>query len=121
MGPDRDGKKDNHANSNFKYEGDWLRRYLSAKKNMFVVNGDRHWQYVSKDLETGLMEFGSGPVSDFHVQGWDADDVRPEHQYLNLIGGFLSIQVDRKTGNPKISFIHRDVKGEILHEESFTG
>ncbi|GAB3020949.1 hypothetical protein GCM10027284_45460 [Cyclobacterium sediminis] len=121
VGPDRDGKKDNHANSNFKNEGDWLRQYLSEKKNMFVVNGDRHWQYVSKDLETGLMEFGSGPVSDFHVQGWDAEDVRPEHQYLNLIGGFLSIQVDRSSGSPKISFHHRDVDGKIMHEESIVG
>lgn len=121
VGPDRDGKKDNHANSNFRHEGDWLRQYLSGKKNMFVVNGDRHWQYVSKDLETGLMEFGSGPVSDFHVQGWDAEDVRPEHQYLNLIGGFLSITVDRSSGSPKISFNHRDVYGKIMHQESFVG
>tara|TARA_R110002051_G_scaffold277172_3_gene338514 strand:+ start:3473 stop:4936 length:1464 start_codon:yes stop_codon:yes gene_type:complete len=121
VGPDREKKKDNHSNSNFSHEGEWLRRYLSSQKNMFVVNGDRHWQYVSKDAETGLMEFGSGPVSDYHVQGWDKGDVRPEHQYLNLIGGFLSIQVDRKSGKPKISFKHRDVFGKEMHEESFIG
>lgn len=121
VGPDREKKKDNHSNSNFSHEGDWLRGYLSNQKNMFVVNGDRHWQYVSKDAETGLMEFGSGPVSDYHVQGWEEGDVRPEHQYLNLIGGFLSIQVDRKSGNPMMSFHHRDVFGKVMHEESFIG
>jgi len=121
VGPDRENKKDNHSNSNFNYEGTWLRDYLSSQDNMFVVNGDRHWQYVSKDAETGLMEFGSGPVSDYHVQGWKEGDVRPEHQYLNLKGGFLSIKVDRESGSPMIKFQHRDVFGEILHEESFAG
>jgi alkaline phosphatase D len=119
VGPDRDSKKDNHANQVFQTEGEWLRAYLSKHKGMFVVNGDRHWQYVSKDGETGLMEFGSGPVSDFHVQGWDPDDVRPEHRFLRLKGGFLNIRVDREKGRPFIQFIHRDVGGKVVHEERF--
>ncbi|WP_375582619.1 alkaline phosphatase D family protein [Cyclobacterium xiamenense] len=119
VGPDRDNKTDNHANKSFQHEGNWLRKYLSAQKNMFVVNGDRHWQYVSKDIETGLMEFGSGPVSDCHSQGWKEGDLRPEHRFLRLKGGFLSISVSRASGKPNIRFEHRDVLGEVVHEEVF--
>ena len=121
VGPDRETKKDNHANKVFQTEGNWLRTYLAKQKGMFVVNGDRHWQYVSKDPATGLMEFGSGPVSDFHVQGWDADDVRPEHRFLRLKGGFLNIRVGRENDRPFIQFIHRDVEGRDVHEERFGG
>ena len=121
VGPDRDRKKDNHANAVFQTEGTWLRGYLSKQKGMYVVNGDRHWQYVSRDPTTGLMEFGSGPVSDYHAQGWDADDVRPAHRFLRLKGGFLNIRVDRKNNRPFIEFIHRDVDGKAVHEERFEG
>ncbi|WP_268036497.1 alkaline phosphatase D family protein [Algoriphagus sp. PAP.12] len=119
VGPDRENKKDNHANSVYHEEGEKLRKYLSQIPNLFVVNGDRHWQYVSKDLETGLMEFCSGPISDYHSQGWDADDYRPEHQFLRLKGGFLSVKVERISGQAQIFFAHRDVKGEVVHEEGF--
>lgn len=116
VGPDRDTKVDNHANKTFATEGAWLREFLSSKGNMFVVNGDRHWQYVSRDAETGLLEFGSGPVSDYHAQGWKEGDVRPEHQYLALRGGFLSILVRRRGEVPYITFRHHDVDGRMLNE-----
>lgn len=119
VGPDREKKTDNHANESFRHEGEWLRGFLSGQGNMYVVNGDRHWQYVSKDSETGLMEFGSGPVSDCHSQGWKEGDVRPEHRFLRLKGGFLSVQVDRNSGKPEIRFEHRDVLGKVVHEERF--
>ncbi|GHB73391.1 alkaline phosphatase D family protein [Persicitalea jodogahamensis] len=117
VGPDREKKTDNHANDAFRTEGDWLRKYLTAQKNMYVVNGDRHWQYVSVDDETGLMEFGSGPVSDAHVQGWDEGDVRPEHRYLSLIGGFLGVKIMRENGSPIITFTHYNVDGQAVHHE----
>lgn len=120
VGPDRESKKDNHANKVYETEGNWLRKYLSGIENVFVVNGDRHWQYVSKDQETGLLEFGSGPISDCHAQGWDPEDKRPEHRFLRVKGGFLSIQVDRENGLPAIQFTHRDVDGNPTHEERFT-
>jgi len=120
VGPDRENKKDNHANKVFESEGTWLRSYLAGIPHMYVVNGDRHWQYVSQDLETGLMEFGSGPISDYHAQGWDPNDKRPEHRFLRLKGGFLSIQVDRQAGKPRIRFTHRDVFGSPTHEEVFS-
>lgn len=121
VGPDRDKKIDNHANKAFQHEGDWLRQYLSGHQNMFVVNGDRHWQYVSVDDETGLIEFGSGPVSDSHAQGWDPEDKRPEHRFLRVKGGFLEIEVgETDEGFQRIEFIHRDVDGLSVHRETFT-
>lgn len=117
VGPDRDKKTDNHANAAFQTEGTWLRKYLAAQKNMYVVNGDRHWQYVSVDAETGLMEFGSGPVSDFHAQGWPEDDVRPEHQFLRVKGGFMGVKVFRENGTLMAVFTHYNVEGKQVHEE----
>src|SRR5690606_2858968 len=70
VGPDREKKNDNHANKTFNAEGQWLRSLLSDKTGVFVVCGDRHWQYFSVDGETGVREFGSGPVTDSHAGGW---------------------------------------------------
>ncbi|GAA5219820.1 alkaline phosphatase D family protein [Membranihabitans marinus] len=120
VGPDRERKSDNHANAVFKHEGTWLRKFIANQKNMYVVNGDRHWQYVSQDLETKVMEFGSGPISDYHVQGWNAEDYRPEHRYLNLKGGFLGIEVFRKEGRPYIQFRHYSAEGQVHHLEEFS-
>lgn len=120
VGPDRDRKVDNHANKAYETEGKWAREYLSQQQNTFVVNGDRHWQYVSVDDKTGLTEFGSGPVSDFHAQGWDPNDVRPEHRFLRVKGGFLEIEVQSRDQNkPVLTFTHRDVDGGVVNEVSY--
>ena len=118
VGPDRKRKADNHANTAFQTEGEWLRGTLSALKNTYVINGDRHWQYVSQDRATALIEFGSGPVSDAHVQGWK-DGKQPEHRYLNLIGGFLGVKAARPDGKPTLTLTHYDVYGEARHTERF--
>jgi len=115
VGPDRDTKKDNHANKTFYTEGSWLRKYLATLEGLFVISGDRHWQYFSEDPDTGLLEFGSGPVSDFHAQGWNPDDVRPAHRFLRVKGGFLHIHVRRESGKPCITFNHCNVDGNIVH------
>ena len=120
VGPDRaKGKIDNHSNVSFKTEGDWLRKYLSDKE-MFVINGDRHWQYVSVDPVTGLMEFSQGPSSDSHAQGWDPNDKRPEHKFLRVEGGFLAVKIHREGNTPIINFIHYDVDGNIVNKETIT-
>ncbi|MDP0492098.1 MAG: alkaline phosphatase D family protein [Verrucomicrobiota bacterium JB023] len=107
VGPDRKNKKDNHANEGFAYEGEKLRRLLSTTPGAFVINGDRHWQYHSIDKETGLAEFGCGPASDSHAQGWSQKDQRPEHEFLRVAGGFLSGEA---TSNQLSITIH-DVEG----------
>jgi alkaline phosphatase D len=118
VGPDRiKGKNDNHANASYKTEGDWLRAFLAEQKNAYVINGDRHWQYESKDLKTGLMEFSQGPTSDSHAQGWNEEDVRPEHKFLRVKGGFIAVFVDRVKNNPQIRFAFYNVDGELMYDE----
>lgn len=117
VGPDRTNKRDNHANTAFAHEGSELRRFIASQKNMYVVCGDRHWQYVSVDRETGVQEYCSGPASDQHAGGWSNDQRYPEHRYLNVIGGFLAGIVERIDGHPLLTFRHYSVDGEILNED----
>ncbi len=116
VGPDRDNKFDNHSNPNWKFEGDRVRRFIASQKNTYVVCGDRHWQYVSVDTETGVKEFSCGPASDAHAGGWTNDMLRAEHRYLNVTGGFLAGFVERKRNEPRLIFRHYSVEGEMLNE-----
>ena len=117
VGPDRPNKRDNHSNRVFAHEGRELRRFVAGQKNMVVVCGDRHWQYVSEDLETGLREYSSGPASNEHAGGWKQENVLPEHRYLNVTGGFLTVSVERDGGEVKLTARHYSVDGEVLHED----
>lgn len=116
VGPDRENKNDNHSNAGFKYEGDRIRKFISEQKNMVSVCGDRHWQYVSKDAETGMLEFSCGPASDAHAGGWSQENKLPEHLYLNVVGGFLEGYVSRTGGKPTLIFRHYGANGELLNE-----
>jgi len=116
VGPDRIKKKDNHANSGFAHEGALIREFMAAQKNMVSVCGDRHWQYVSRDRQTGLMEFSCGPGSHAHAGGWSNEDKFEEHVYLNVCGGFLEGAVDREGGEPRLVFRHYDPAGNLLNE-----
>ncbi len=113
VGPDRERKNDNHANEGFKHEGDLVRKFISEQKNMFTVCGDRHWQYISQDAETGLIEFSCGPGGDDHAGGWKQEDKLPEHIYLNVVGGFLEGAVNRTDGAPKLIFRHYSPDGNL--------
>jgi len=83
---------------------------------MFTVCGDRHWQYISQDAETGLIEFSCGPGGDDHAGGWKQEDKLPEHIYLNVVGGFLEGAVNRTDGTPKLIFRHFSPDGNLLNE-----
>ncbi|RKY08550.1 MAG: alkaline phosphatase [Planctomycetota bacterium] len=117
VGPDRTKKNDNHANKGFTHEGDELRQFISKQKNMYVVCGDRHWQYVSQHAETGVREYCCGPASNEHAGGWKNSMRYPEHKYLNVTGGFLAGTVERKDGKPTLTFRHYSVDGKILNED----
>jgi alkaline phosphatase D len=117
VGPDRGNKNDNHANKGFKHEGDEIRKFIAAQKNMFVACGDRHWQYVSVDAETGVKEFSCGPTSDKHANGWSNDQLLPEHRYLNVQGGFMTLTVERHDENPTLIARHYDVDGKLCNED----
>ena len=120
VGPDRDSKKDNHANATYAAEGKWLRGFIATQKNMYVVNGDRHWQYISKDSDSGILEFSQGPSSNEHAQGWKQEDKRPEHEFLRVDGGFLAVKVDRVATIPEISFVHYDVDGKVVNTKTLS-
>ena len=117
VGPDRGKKNDNHANEGFIHEGVELRKFISEQKNMYIICGDRHWQYVSEDPKTGAREYSCGPTSNVHAGGFKKSDQSPMHKYLNIIGGFLEVQIDRDKGKPVATFRHHGVDGMVLNED----
>jgi len=118
VGPDRPTKADNHSNKAFAHEGRELRRFIAAQKHMAVVCGDRHWQYVSVDPDSGCREYSCGPVSHKHAGGWrQTDFVKTHHRYLKVCGGFLAGTVERLDGVPTLTFRHYDPDGKLLHED----
>lgn len=121
VGPDRDrGKNDNHANEAFAYEGNAFRSWTkqSGLRNFYTCCGDRHWQYMSVDPESGLREFSCGPASDIHAGG---NPDQPEWQeFLRVKGGYLSVSVERPDNTPTIAFRHHDVHGNVVHEWTAT-
>ncbi|MEE8238075.1 MAG: alkaline phosphatase, partial [Gammaproteobacteria bacterium] len=53
-----------------------------------------------------------------HAGAWSSnDDIRPEHRYLNIIGGFLSVTAERRDGTPTLALRHHGVDGEVLNED----
>ena len=117
VGPDRDSKNDNFANSGFQYEGREIRDFV-AKHKMLAICGDRHWQFMSVDPESHVREYSSGPGSDEHAGGWDPKDYRPEmHRFLRVKGGFLSMTVDRPDGKPTLVARFHDVDGNVVYED----
>ena len=119
LGPDRDNKRDNYSNSEFSYEGNEIREFLKQFDNVYICNGDRHWQYVTNIPGTNLWEFSCGAGSDTHAGGWTQGDVRLEHRFLRVKGGYLRGSVYRNDGKVYLRFQHCDVDGKVVHEESF--
>ena len=119
LGPDRANKSDNYANTEFKTEGDEIRAYINQFDNVFICNGDRHWQYVTHYEGTNLWEFSTGAGSDAHAEGWPPDKKMPEHRFLRVKGGFLKGSLYFESGRPCLKFEHFDVDGNVVHEEIF--
>ncbi len=118
VGPDRAAKRDNHANSGFRHEGDELRTFLAGQPNSVSICGDRHWQYASTDPRTKLREYAVGPASDVHAGGWQQSDYRPGfHRFLRVAGGFVSATVERTADGPTLTVRHHDVDGAVQFED----
>ena len=117
VGPDRAGKKDNHANSVFEHEGKRLRALLASVPGTTVINGDRHWQYHSTDPETGLNEFGCGPASDSHAAGFRMEWREKWQPFLRIAGGFVSVRVNGE----RAVLRHHDVDGLIVYSRPLDG
>ena len=119
VGPDRASKRDNHSNRNWTYEGDEIRTFCSAN-NVIVISGDRHWQYHSIDDQTGLHEFSSGATSEAHAGGFKMELRTEEHQYLAIIGGFLSGEIIPGVDSRQLTMRHHNVDGSVAYEYTFS-
>jgi alkaline phosphatase D len=119
VGPDRGDKYDSHANLSFRTEGEEIRSFVASQENMFIVCGDRHWQYVSEDPATGVIEFSAGPTTDSHANGFKQSEKSSMHRYLKIKGGFLTVGVSPDAENPEITFTHHAVDGSVYHTETF--
>ena len=115
VGPDKKRKKDNHCNPAFAHEGNEIRDFITKQDNMYIVCGDRHWQYSSIDPRTGVLEFSCGPASDNHADGYKEEPDPLMHKFLKVRGGFLRVIVKDK----KLTFNHHAVDGNVRHEEIF--
>ena len=119
VGPDRSNKNDNHANAGFTHEGRELREFLGTQKNMIVLCGDRHWQYMSVDPDTGTHEYCCGPASDKHAGGWSDDKYLPDyHRFLRVKGGFLSATAERVNSQPTLTLKFHGVDGAVHHTDT---
>lgn len=119
VGPDRDNKKDNHSNKNWTHEGDEIRKFC-AENNIIVISGDRHWQYHSIDDVTGVHEYSSGATSATHAGGFSLDLRTDEHQYLAIIGGFLSGEIKPGADGDQLTMRHHRVDGSIAYEYAYS-
>lgn len=126
VGPNVDYKKgdkgDSLSDEAFAAEGAEIRSFLAAQKNVFVVAGDRHWQYHSVDPKSGLHEFGCGPFCFGMAEGF-VNKVRrsPMHRFLRIDGGFFSGEVVPGTdGGAELVLQHHDTHGATVYEYRFT-
>ena len=117
VGPDRATKHDNLSNDVFTHEGnevrDWIRDHFP--KNLFLICGDRHWQFHSVDPETGVQEFSVGPASDQHAGGAPPEDQKI-HRFYRVKGGFLSVEVKPIGQASTITFRLHDVMGNVVYQ-----
>lgn len=122
VGPNVDYKKgekgDSLSDEAFAAEGDEIRRFLASQPNVFVVTGDRHWQYHSIDPKTGLNEFGCGPFCFGMAEGFVKKVKRsPMHRFLRIDGGFFSGEVKISSdGVPSLVLQHHDTHGGVVYE-----
>lgn len=112
VGPDNEQKLDNHAQG-FRHEGERIMKFLK-KHDMFVICGDRHWQYASTHPQTQVKEFSVGPGSDYKAGHWDQDDfIDNYHRFLRVKGGFVSVSVE----GGKLFLRHHSVAGSVVFED----
>ena len=119
VGPDREAKNDNLSNAGYSAESLKIRNLFAGQKNLTVITGDRHWQYVSRDKLNAVEEWSVGAASDAHAAGWDEDKPRPEHLFLRIRhGGFLSGAVQTNGAYPALLLQLHDVDGAVVFEKA---
>lgn len=134
VGPDDAYKRDNHVNHDgFRFEGDafhtWLRESGLIENGLYLVCGDRHWQYHAMH-PGGVEEFSTGALVDNNARAGrlagDSRSTDPERLIKQFYiqgtaeeatGGFLHVSVGRSTGEPTLTFRFYDEHGKLLYEE----
>lgn len=115
VGPDRPKKNDNYSNDGFATEGNEMRAWAASQKNVYIVCGDRHWQYHSVDPKSGIHEFSTGPASDEHAGGTPGEN-KEIHRFHRVKGGYASIEVTPAGNASKLVFRLHDVQGAAVYE-----
>jgi alkaline phosphatase/alkaline phosphatase D len=131
VGPDDAYKKDNHTNPDgFRYEAaeffEWIRENDMLEKGLYVICGDRHWQYHSIH-PSGLEEFSTGALVDANSRlgrlPGDPESTDPgaliiqPYTSAEPSGGFLHVSVEQgeKPGSATARFGFFDEKGDELY------
>ena len=123
-------KIDNHTNeggyrSELDKFLDWAKSH-DLQKTMFILTGDRHWQYHSINPD-GFEEFGSGSISDLSARepARSGDPLTTDPDGLidqtftaeSPTGGFLLVHVrPGQVGTPdQLDFTWMNESGETIH------
>ncbi len=124
IGPDFKDRGDNYAyhedglQRTYDYEAQEVRDFMqeTAPADMFVVCGDRHWQYHAIDPTSKLHEFSCGTASDEHAgSGLDPTGTRTNyHQFYRTKGGFASVEITNQPHRSTITFNIHDEVGVIV-------
>ena len=133
VGPDDAYKSDNHVNlKGFRYEGEAIFKWLVDNdfldKNLYIICGDRHWQYHAMH-PSGIEEFSTGALVDNNSRAGrlagDPESTDPEGKIKQFYiqgdresasGGFLLVTTKRDGNIPIASFQYYDENGIILYE-----
>ena len=131
VGPDDSYKKDNHTNwEGFRSEGleffGWLTKNGFLDKNLYLVCGDRHWQYHSIH-PSGFEEFSCGAFADANSRvgrlPGDPESTDPDktvsqpYCMTEASGGFLQLNLILPDSKPVLVFNFYDEKGLLLYSE----
>ena len=125
VGPDDATKRDNHTNPDgFRKEGDNFFAWLKERgmKNVFILCGDRHWQYHSVH-PSGYEEFCCGALNDENsrlgLKPGDPKSTDPKGLVKQLYsqteksGGFLQVTV---SPDKTAEFSFFDDRGALLYK-----
>lgn len=132
IGPDSLHKTDNHTNIfGFQHERDaffsWLQETGLDEENVYLICGDRHWQYHSISPK-GIEEFSCGALTDAnsrlgvdpgHPNSTDPDaTINQVYSQNPRSGGFLLVRTSPQNGTSKASltFDFRDEHGALLYQ-----
>ena len=133
VGPDDAYKKDNHVNPlGFRTEGtaffEWLKDHSFSPDSLFIICGDRHWQYHATH-PSGFHEFSCGAIVDANARAGrlagDPKSTDPEakvtQHYVQgtkekISGGFLRVWIGVLENRSYLQFHFMDELGQLLYQ-----